>query len=135
RYFFLPFALTFWLLIQCFFATRPVGLRAALAAAGALAIANAVPVWSRSHEDLHWSAHALSCPRFADYAIPVHTDVLRPDAINPRIWPVPFKGPDCQRLLEKDRLLAPGRSGSAATYPYTLVYGRHWRGGERENAT
>ena len=41
---------------------------------------NALPVWSRSHDDLHWTAHALSCPHFPSYVVPVHTDGHRTTA-------------------------------------------------------
>ena len=74
RYFFLPFVLVAWILLQCVAAAprSPRGIAALvlLVAAGA----NAVPVWSRSHVDLGWGEHLRSCARFPSYPIPILLD-------------------------------------------------------------
>jgi hypothetical protein len=74
RYFFLPFVLVSWMLVQCVAAAprSPQGVTGLLLllAAGA----NALPVWSRSHVEPGWADHLRSCARFASYPIPILLD-------------------------------------------------------------
>ena len=71
RYFFFSYFVTFWILIQFFRAARGSWLRCVLGAVIGCAIANALPVWSRRHDDLHWADHVRSAPLFKAYEIPI----------------------------------------------------------------
>ena len=113
RYFFLPFVLLSWLLVQCAAAAlrSPRGM---LATVGLLAAAvNAVPGWSRSHGDLHWGDIVRTCARFPDYAIPVHFDG------NPaKAWHFWLPGRVCADRMSKGLWPAPVDVASLPTLPY-----------------
>lgn len=96
RYFFFPFILIGWLLV------RTVTLRGyrllQLGAAGLLAasVINALPAWSRTHDDLSWSRHVAACTRFTEYAIPIQ---FNGDAA--LAWELSLTGAQCRALLAR----------------------------------
>ena len=69
RYFFYPFITLYWILIQVGFSRRIY--RYIAFAFLAIAVVNTIPVWSRSHDDLHWKDHVLSSFFFPYYTFPV----------------------------------------------------------------
>ena len=74
RYFFFPFILESWILIQAVSGARlrlAGGLAVPLLA---LAAVNAVPAWGRTHDDLRWADHVRSAACFSEYAVPVEYD-------------------------------------------------------------
>jgi len=118
RYFFLPFVLISWILVQCVAAAprSPQGVLAVLIllAAGA----NAVPVWSRSHADLRWAEHVRSCARFPSYPIPILTDG---SATHLRYLTLP--GSTCASLMSRGLWPTPPDVGRLPTLPYLQVEG------------
>ena len=113
RYLFFPFVLISWLLVQGIYAARFTWVRALAAGIGTVAVMNAFPAWSHSHDDLHWTEHAVSCRRFATYEMPVQFVGLRESS-----WRLPLSGEDCARLLDRDLLLTRSELESRPTFPY-----------------
>ncbi len=112
RYFFFPFVLLLWILVQCYFASAAWLSRAVIGALAAIVVVNAVPAWSRSHDDLHWSRHVRSCEQFPQYWIPVQNDGHQSSA-----WSMLISGSKCAELPRRDPLAAAIPHGSR-TYPY-----------------
>jgi hypothetical protein len=74
RYFFFPYLLEGWLLIQVGAQTGAPILRTAAAALLVLSVFNVLPVLSRSHDDFLWQQNVANCaavPGNGTYAIPV----------------------------------------------------------------
>jgi hypothetical protein len=139
HYFFFPYILLSWLLLQIALspASRPWLRRAALVML-AVAAVNALPHLSRRHDDLDWRRHVASSIHFDRYAIPIESDgaACRACYLN-------LRGTEAATLLARDPLRS--CSGKLATYPYTdvefnrdtpvpahaasklLVAGRGWR--------
>lgn len=137
RYFFFPFVLLWWILIQAWDLVHSARLRAAVAATAVLGLANALAVWwprPQADLDLRWTAHALTCSHFDRYSLPIYTGLLEPRPGVPFVMPVTLSGADCARLLARDLLLSHAGSRQAPTYPYTVLYGRHWPRDERQRA-
>jgi hypothetical protein len=116
RYFFFAFVLTFWVLIQCALSTEKRWLRYSAGAAGLLAVLNAVPVWSRRHDDLHWKEHIVSAPLFEEYALPIESDGNRLHA-----WWLFQSGEAWNDLLSGERLLSSYAMAERPTYAYRVV--------------
>jgi hypothetical protein len=106
RYFFFPFILLFWVLIQFAASLEGVTARRLMGGLLALSAANAVPVWSRTHDDLQWSDHLLSCQLFPRYVLPVQYDGDRNSA-----WELSLSGADCQALSGRALLDARAPAG------------------------
>jgi hypothetical protein len=115
RYFFFPFILTSWLLVQSAYAVRHAWKRALAAGMAFGAVVNAFPAWSRQHDDLQWTRHALSCREFPAYEIPVQYDGHRESA-----WKLRMSGAACRRLLDRDLLLSKRELESRPTFPYAV---------------
>jgi hypothetical protein len=115
RYFFFPFILTFWVLIQYFHATHSNWFRGVIGIVIVLAVINAVPGWSRQHDDLHWADHVRSCRLFSEYTIPVHFDGKRFSA-----WSFKLSGKSCAKLLERDFFVSPQDIDAHPTFAYTV---------------
>jgi hypothetical protein len=116
RYFFFPFFLTSWILIQLAFTAERMWLRSTAAAAALLGALNAVPQWTRHHDDLHWADHLLSARLFARYEIPIQSD-----GHWFRAWGIDEPGATWDRLLRNDHLLDPSRLEQNPTYAYRVV--------------
>lgn len=114
RYFFYPFVVLAWMLVQLYCATDSLALRGFVGAVGLVAVANLLPVLTRFHVDLQWHDHLRSCRQFPTYPIPVEVD-------GRQLWPgwdIVLRGSDCDRLLRRD-WLAP-RLEAQATFAYTV---------------
>jgi hypothetical protein len=118
RYFFLPFVLIGWILVQCV-AAEPRSPRGILGGLLLLAAtANAVPVWSRSHVDVRWAEHVRSCARFPSYPIPILLDGTW--------YPLRYltlPGSTCATFMSRGLWPAPRDVGSLPTLPYLQVEG------------
>lgn len=115
RYFFFPYVMVFWMLIQAAADRGAAPLfRAAAGVAIAAAALNAIPVWSRGHDDLRWQDHIYSCARFETYSVPVQYDGNRMWA-----WSVDLPGRYCREMIKKDPFAA-GKNPPPATYPYRI---------------
>lgn len=97
RYFFFPFLLLSWWLIQILFAADNRWLRGCGGLLLALAAINVFPVLSRKHDPLHWRTHVLSCQQFEHYILPVHSEGRAEHA-----WQLPMTGQQCSRLIAED---------------------------------
>lgn len=117
RYFFFPWCLVSWILIQHFCTSRGPWSRFLVGIVAAIAVINAVPKWSRRHDDLHWAAHLRSCRLFSEYSIPVHYNGNRALA-----WHFTMSGKTCDEWLARDRLAAKRDIEVLPTYPYSVMY-------------
>lgn len=113
RYFFYPFILTFWLLVQL------VYLMADRRVAGGVilflmwvSVANAIPVLYRKHDRLYWSEQLFSCVHFSEYSLPVHRDGLASHAMR-----IAMTRAQCAALLDADRF----KSSSSSTFAYRVL--------------
>jgi hypothetical protein len=111
RYFFFPYILTFWILIQYFYgASKTVFIRTLIGVAIASAITNSIPVWSQDHADLRWKDHVHSAGLFDEYDIPIQYDRSRT-----LTWHLQVSGENCAALLARDMLYR-----VQPTYPYRV---------------
>jgi hypothetical protein len=116
RYFFLPFVLTFWILIQLCTSTRLNWIRFAAAIISLAAVLNAIPVWSRGHRDMQWSDNLRSSRLFPTYWIKVQYD----GSLNSGFFVV-ASGSDWDAAIRNDRFLTRSDLQSAATFAYRVV--------------
>jgi hypothetical protein len=116
RYFFFPFFLTSWILIQLSLSAERRWLRTAAAVAALVGALNAIPQWTRRHDNLHWADHLLSARLFPRYAIPIESD-----GHWFRAWEIDEPGATWDRLLREDHLLSRERSESGPTNAYRIV--------------
>ena len=114
RYFFFPFLLLGWILIQCYQSTGSIGVRVGVILFGALAFGGAVRVWSRTHDDLNWVAHVRSCVVFQNYTTPIQYDGHRESA-----WALKLTGQQCRQLLDRELISAPVLQSDHSTFPFT----------------
>jgi hypothetical protein len=116
RYFFFPYILTFWILIQLALAPGSKWVRGAAAALTLAGVINAVPHWSRGHGDLQWSQNLASARLFPEYAIPIEYDG------NPaRAWFIQERGDTWDRLLRSDWFLSNEELEGFPTFAYRVV--------------
>jgi hypothetical protein len=95
RYFFLPFAMEAWILVQLLFA-RSTTLRSPAALLLIVAAFNALPVLSRAHADLGWTSSVDACAATPDQAIfPIPIEY---DGQAASHWTLPLSGHQCRRL-------------------------------------
>lgn len=118
RYFFFPYLLLFWALVQLLVAAPARWQQAAAGLAISAAVVNALPVFSRPHVDLRWADHVLSCLEFDRYRIPVQYD-----GTGMGLWYLPVTRETCARLLEKDPFRAAAEARGAALLPYRVAKG------------
>lgn len=99
RYFFFPFILIFWILIQFFHSGFPKWVKAFILVILVIALINAAPVWSRTHDDLNWEEHVINCGCGSDeyYSIPIHFDGNQHTA-----WSINMSHKTCSHLLKRD---------------------------------
>lgn len=112
RYFFYPYLVLFWVLIQIGFTRKWYGYLAC--AFIVTAMLNALPVWARSHDDLHWRDHVLSSYFFPHYTFPIQSNGNRAVA-----WRLTLSANQYSALLEKERFHSTG-PGCGPVYPYTM---------------
>lgn len=96
RYFFLPYILISWVLVQAVF--QYAGTWKAWLAAGllCLGVVNAIPTLWRLHSDLEWEKHAQSCAHFRRYDLPVHFD----GSLDGQ-WHLRLDGAECAKLVQQ----------------------------------
>jgi len=128
RYFFFPFILIFWVLIQYFHTAHTKWLRGIIVIVVVIALLNAAPVWSRQHDELHWETHVISCGLFPNYAIPIQYD-----GDGSLAWSLNLPGKSCTEQLTRDFLISPQIINDSPTYPYTVLK-EYERDTSRENA-
>lgn len=116
RYFYYPFVVLLWILIQIY--SVKIGVRYRRLATGiiALAMINMMPVLTRFHEDLDWQAHLRSCRLFPEYNIPVELDgkqiVLG--------WELKLKREGCDSFLRRDSFVSMAWLEQQPTFPYSV---------------
>lgn len=116
RYFFFPFILTFWMLIQLLLATEKKWLRTSIGIAVATAVVNALPAWTRHHDDLCWAEHLASARLFSEYEIPIESDGHRF-----RAWSIDESGKTWNHLVREDVWLSPEKVAALPTFAYRVV--------------
>lgn len=80
RYFFYPYIILAWVLIQGLYAHTTLAARTLFAAPLALAVINAVSSgWEHQIDSFSWRREALSCLHFEGYGMPVHMHGSRRD--------------------------------------------------------
>jgi hypothetical protein len=113
RYFFFPFIVLSWLLLQFMISDKSWWIRGGAVALLALGVVNSYPVLDRKHDALDWRGHVYSCPQFSEYRLPVHSDGNAALA-----WSLPMKGKECADLLSRDFFAS---SAIEKTYPYRVI--------------
>jgi hypothetical protein len=96
RYFFFPYVLESWLLIEIALGGQTKGMRATAASVLMLAAFNVLPTLSRTHDDLDWSGNIARCAASSDAAvaqIPIEYDGIAAHA-----WTLPLTGYTCRQL-------------------------------------
>lgn len=116
RYFFFAYILTFWILIQFGLTEERTWLRRSIGFLCLIAVLNAVPVWSRRHDDLQWQDHIVSARLFPEYDIPIQFDGNRI-----RAWSIGQSGNDWNRLLRRDWLLTGEALANLPTFAYRVI--------------
>lgn len=115
RYFFFPFILVSWCLLQATAGDKSWYWRFISSLLIALSVLNVVPVVRRvCHDDLHWREHVLSCPFFARYLTPIEYNGRAF-----RAWQLDLTGAECRSLLRHDLLIALRRR--PLTFPYAVL--------------
>jgi hypothetical protein len=74
RYFFLPFVLTFWILVQLCLTAKTKWVRLPVAIIALVSLLNAIPVWARHHTDMRWAENLRSSRLFPAYWIKAQYD-------------------------------------------------------------
>jgi hypothetical protein len=109
RYFFFPFVLISWTLLQLIVSWRVRYLWIAPALIVGLATVNASGGWSRSNDDLAWAHHLESCTRFDSYTVPVHFAGQRAYT-----WEMDVTGAECSAWLDRDPFRGTGTDAAFA---------------------
>jgi hypothetical protein len=116
RYFFFPYIIAYWILVQCLLLEIKTAWRTVAGAVIAVSLLNALPVFSRSHVDLKWKNHVRSCPQFEQYQLPIQYDGTAKD-----IWYLPMPKATCERLLREDFFYTASNLESRALSPFVLI--------------
>jgi hypothetical protein len=116
RYFFFPFVLMTWWLLQIALTDSNRWLRSGAWSFLLLAGINVFPVLYREHDALHWQRNLYSCKFFDNYSLPIHYNGNRSLA-----WELPISGEQCSKLLARDPFYAADTSLNSPTYPYRVV--------------
>lgn len=106
RYFFFPFIIQSWILLQITLSNYNYYIKIISSILLILSIINAIPILTRSHDELHWENHILSCKYFDNYRIPVHSDGNIAHA-----WSFSINKKNC-----------PHNANSMLSSPYTFAY-------------
>jgi hypothetical protein len=116
RYFFFPFILTFWVLIQFALTAEKKWVRNFVAIVCLIGFLNAIPVWSRHHDDLEWRAHVVSARLFSVYDVPIQSD-----GHWFRAWSIELSGNNWDDQLRKDSFLSHDKLEGMRTFAYRVV--------------
>ena len=107
RYFFFPFVIEGWLLLQICFTATSVALRSIATLFLMCAAAGALPTLSRSQDRLFWQANVEKCAAVADtesYNLPVEFD-----GSTVRAYALSLTGGQCRNLIARDLLAGNAR--------------------------
>ncbi|WP_313954154.1 hypothetical protein [Accumulibacter sp.] len=115
RYFYFPFVLIYWFLIQIVFIKRSIFLGSLSTAVVVLMALNSLPAWSRSHDDLKWKAHVESCQLFEHYRLPIQFDGNKSSA-----WSLDMNGALCKSLLTADIFYRSRTGRDHPSYPFVI---------------
>jgi hypothetical protein len=110
RYFFFPYLLLSWFLVQVLAIDPSRWVRAGAALLLAVAVLNTLPVLDRKHDDLAWATHVRSCESFEEYMIPIQFAGSRRYT-----WAV-WLSPEKCRALAEGALLPPSEGGTEFAY-------------------
>lgn len=101
RYFFLPFILLSWLLIQIALDSSVKWIRFTAIGLLTASVINMVPVMTRTHARVHWTDQIFRCLTVEQsrYDFPILHDGSETD-----LFYIPFTGDQCRKLLERDYL-------------------------------
>lgn len=98
RYFFFPFVFLWWLLVQrLLFETSGRRTVVTAAAFASLALANALPCWSRTHDDLDWKGQLERCLEEPRGTLSIQWDGHRESA-----WSLTLSREEWKRLVRKE---------------------------------
>jgi hypothetical protein len=113
RYFFYPFIIQSWFLLQIALTESNRLLRGAAWFTLFIAVLNAFPVLDRKQDDLNWKAHLDSCQHYDRYVIPVQFDGHAASA-----WGFEMTKQQCVSLLSKDPFYRPT---DAFGFPFRII--------------
>ena len=101
RYFFLPFILLSWLLIQITLDSSTKWIRFIAIGFLAASVINMIPLMTRTHARMHWTDQIFRCLTVEStrYDFPILHD-----GSETALFYIPFTGDQCRALLEKDHL-------------------------------
>jgi hypothetical protein len=116
RYFFFPFFITSWILIQLALTAGRTWITKLAGIAALIGAMNAIPQWTRNHDDLHWGENLVSARLFSDYYIPIQFD-----GHWFRAWSIAGPGAFWMGLLEKDHLLSSAELDACPTFAFRIV--------------
>jgi len=119
RYFFYPYVITLWLLIQLLTFDTINAIRWCAIAALLVSIFNGFQVWSRTHVDLHWAEHIRSARKFGSYVVPIQYDGALENA-----WSIVLAGPSVKELMKHDFLISQNKLEHLQTFAYTVTSDR-----------
>lgn len=113
RYFFYPFILLSWWLLQIALTTTHRWMQGYAWAILILAAINVWPVLNRKHDELNWKGHVHSCQFFQNYILPVQVDGRSAFA-----WGVSVSRNQCKKFLSKEPFVY---KTTSLTYPFSRV--------------
>jgi hypothetical protein len=116
RYFFFPYVLTFWILIMIAVSPGIRWLRSCAGFIALVAVLNAVPQWSRHHDDLQWPKHIMSARLFSEYDIPIESD-----GHGSHFWTIQEPGSVWEDLVRRDWFVSSEDLAVRPTFPYRIV--------------
>jgi hypothetical protein len=122
RYFFFPYVLILWCLVQFAYQQRVPWGKYVVIAPALLVMLSSTWIWSQRHDDLLWGDHVRSCRQFASYDIPVETNGSAQNA-----WRTRLPGAVCGELL--DRAWLKDTAHVARPFAYTAYKERSPRAG------
>ena len=96
RYFFYPYLLESWILIQLAFAVTSETVRRTVAVMLAITALNVLPVLNRSHDDLTWKDAVANCE--ADPGQGIHVTPIQLAGSAAQTWPLYLTPSQCRRL-------------------------------------
>jgi hypothetical protein len=116
RYFFLPYVLTYWILIQLYLRSKTGFVRFLAATVVLMALLNAVPVWERRHEDMRWAENLRSSRLFPTYWIKAQYDGSRNSGFF-----IEAPGATWDALLRRDWFVSQANLQTLPTFAYRVV--------------
>jgi len=128
RYFFLPYILLGWLLLQFIYAERNKWIRLTSIALLAFSVVNAVPglLRMKKPDDFQWRSHLLSCQHFPDYLIPVSLGSKGDAGGRGELHyagRISLSGEQCRQIARRSEFFTRLAGGETRkTFPYRVVY-------------